>query len=378
MKIALNARFLLKGRIEGIGKYTYETMKRLVEWHPEHEFIFFFDRKYDSEFIFADNVTPVVLFPQARHPVLFYWWFEYSVSRALKKYRADAFISPDGFLSLKTSVPTLLVVHDISFKHFPDQVRRMEKWYYQRFMSKFITKAKRLVTVSKHSRMDIIKHYNVSKEKIAVTYNAGDSIYQPLSTEDRESIKLKYAEGKEYFIYVGSLHPRKNLVRLIRAFSKFKETTSSDLKLLLAGRMAWQTGDIYQTYKESEFQSDIHFLGYQETPELARILASSFAMVYVSILEGFGIPILDAMHCDVPVITSNTSSMPEVAGEAALLADPFSIDSISEKMIEIAENKELRERLVSLGRSQRTKFSWDNTAKKLWESLEKITPDSGT
>ena len=109
MTIAVNTRFLLNNRLEGIGWFTYETIQRLVKWYPEHQFIFFFDRSFDEKFVFADNVKPVVLFPPARHPFLFYAWFEFSVSKALKKYKADVFISTDGFLSLKTDVPTLLV-----------------------------------------------------------------------------------------------------------------------------------------------------------------------------------------------------------------------------------------------------------------------------
>ena len=116
--IAVNARFLLDGRLEGIGWFTYETLKRLVSRHPDVNFIFFFDRPYHQKFVFADNVTPVVLFPPARHPILFYCWFEFAVNKALKKYQADIFISTDGFLSLKTSVPTLLVIHDLAHVHF--------------------------------------------------------------------------------------------------------------------------------------------------------------------------------------------------------------------------------------------------------------------
>src|SRR6056300_399785 len=113
MRIAINTRFLLKGKMEGFGWFTYETVKRMVMDHPEHTFIFFFDRPYDSHYVFAKNVIPIVLRPPARHPILFKIWFNYSITRALKKHKADVFFSPDGYLSLRTTVPQIGVIHDL-------------------------------------------------------------------------------------------------------------------------------------------------------------------------------------------------------------------------------------------------------------------------
>jgi len=188
--IAVNARFLLDGRLEGIGWFTYETLKRLVEWHPEVDFIFFFDRPYHQKFVFADNVAPVVLFPPARHPILFY--FEFAVSKALKKYQADIFISTDGFLSLKTSVPTLLVIHDLAHVHFPEQVKYIEQRYYNFFMQKFAQKAARIATVSEYSKQDIHQQYKIPLDKIDVVYNGARESFAPISIDLQEQIKNKY------------------------------------------------------------------------------------------------------------------------------------------------------------------------------------------
>ena len=119
MKIAVNTRLLLKGKLEGIGWYTYETLKRIVEQHPEHDFYFLFDRAYDESFIFSKNVKPIILYPQARHPFLFWIWFEISVYRFLKNNNIDIFVSPDGYLSLRTKIPSLAVIHDLNFEHYP-------------------------------------------------------------------------------------------------------------------------------------------------------------------------------------------------------------------------------------------------------------------
>jgi hypothetical protein len=141
MVIAVNTRFLIKNKLEGFGWYTFEVLKRLTQSHPEHQFVFFFDRAYDTDFIFAPNVTPVVLSPPARHPILFFIWFEWSVRRALRKYKADVFLSTDNFLCLGTDVKTVLVVHDLAFLHFPDYVPLRNRLYYQYFMPRFMKRA---------------------------------------------------------------------------------------------------------------------------------------------------------------------------------------------------------------------------------------------
>jgi hypothetical protein len=145
MRIAVNTRFLLKGKLEGIGWFTNEIIKRLVLNHPEHEFIFFFDRPFDSQFIFASNITPIVLNPPARHPILWVMWFEWSIKKALKKYKADIFISTDGFLSLGSNVPTILVVHDLAFEHFPEHLPFKFRSYLRHFTPKFVQKAARVM-----------------------------------------------------------------------------------------------------------------------------------------------------------------------------------------------------------------------------------------
>ena len=372
MRIAVNTRFLMPNKLEGIGWFTHEVLKRWVEQHPEHEFIFIFDRPFSEEFIFADNVTGVHTFPPARHPILFYWWYEWSIPKLLKKYQADVFVSPDGFLSLRTKVPTLMVLHDIAWKHFPKHVYYTAIKYYQYFVPKFARQAKRIGTVSEYSKADMVNHFGISAEKVDVVYNGSQEDYRVLSTTEQDQIRQKYTDGQAYFLYVGSIHPRKNVPNLLKAYNAFKEQTKSPIKLVLAGRMAWQTGAIGDLLPTLSAKDDIIFLGYVEQALLPKIVGAAYALTYVSLFEGFGIPLLEAMYCDVPSITSNCSSMPEVVGNAGLLADPNDVDSISKQMVKLWETDGLRTSLVEKGRVQREKFSWDLTAKRLWKSLEKL------
>lgn len=376
MRIAINTRFLLKNKLEGIGWFTYEVCKRLVEQHPEHEFIFFFDRPFKDEFIFGENVTPVVLFPPARHPILFYIWFEHAVARALKKHQVDVFLSPDNFCSLRTKVPTILVVHDLAYAHFPEQMRLRDRVYYQNFMPKFIHKALQIVTVSEFTKQDVLEQYTIDNERISVACNGVREDFKPLQEEEKIQIQKQFSEGKNYFFYIGAVHPRKNVHRLIAAFNDFKERTKSNFKLLIAGRFSWQTGEVKSAYDHSEHQSDIDFLGYVEDALLPKLMGSAFALTYVSTFEGFGVPLLEAMHCEIPIITSERSSMSEVVGKAAILANPFEIDGISSAMQQIVEDADLRRQLIDRGKKQRQKYSWQKATDVIYDACIKAVKNS--
>src|ERR1700761_7224155 len=254
MRIAVNTRLLLKGKLEGIGWFTYQTVMRIVRQHPEHEFIFFFDRPYDPEFIFGPNVTPVVVPPPARHPVLFYLWFEWSIPFMLRKYKADLFLSPDGYMSLSTKVPTCLVIHDLAFEHYPEHFQLSHKLYWRHYSPLFAKKAARIATVSTFSKQDITKYYQIPPEKIDVVYNGAHDEYKPLSFDEREAVKKQYADGCEYFVFAGALHPRKNIVNLLKAFVIYKKRQHTNMKLVIAGRPAWKYEEVEQMRAEMPFK----------------------------------------------------------------------------------------------------------------------------
>ena len=371
-RIAVNTRFLIKNKLEGIGLFTYESLKHIVETHPDIEFHFLFDRPYDPEFIFGENVKPVVLFPPARHPFLWFLWFEVAVRWWLNKNKPDLFLSPDGYCTLTTDVPQVMVIHDLAFEHFDEHVYGLTYRYYKYFTPLFAQKAKRIATVSEYSKQDIIKLYNIDPAKIDVVYNGSKEIYKPVSDEVKTQVKAAYANDCNYLVYVGSIHPRKNIKNLLLAFEQFKTETHSDFKLVIVGRKAWDFEDVDQAHANMQFKNEVKFLGHQPPADLANIMASAYAMVYVSLFEGFGIPIVEAMSCEVPVITSNVTSMPEVAGDAALLVNPTSVSEIAGAMKSLVEDNQLRESLIAKGNIQVKKFSWALTGDRLWECCEKV------
>ncbi len=372
MRIAVNTRLLIKNKLEGIGWFTFENLKRITTTHPEHEFFFIFDRKHHPDFIFSKNTTPIEVFPQARHPLLYYCWFEHSIPAALKKIKADIFFSPDGYLSLKTKVPSINVFHDLNFEHYPKDLPFLERKYYKYYFPKFARKARKIATVSTYSKNDIIKNYKVGPEKIEVVYNGASENYKPLKAGDIKTVRKKYAQGKPYFVFIGSLHPRKNLVNLFKAYDIFRKKTDQEVKLLIVGEKKWWTTPIREAYERSDFRKDIVFTGRLEIRELSKILASALALTYVSYFEGFGIPIVESFRCNVPVITSNITSMPEVAGEAALLVDPFSPDDIASAMTKIVKDGSLRKELIEKGSKRKDIFTWNKSAERLWNTIESL------
>ena len=371
MRIAVNTRNLLKGKLEGFGWYTYETLKRITQQHPEHEFIFFFDRPFDEEYVFSDNVTPVVLGPPARHPILFRIWFNLRITKALKKFNADIFVSPDGFLSLKTNLKQLAVMHDLNFKHYPEDLQKRNANYYNKYFPQFAKKATRILTVSNYSKQDIVKEYGVPDSKVDVAYNGSAEFFKPLSAEEQIAVRQAYAGGSEYFVYVGAIHPRKNVNRLLEAFEEFRTSSEHPIKLMIVGQKAWGNEEVENTFNNMEFKDDVIFTGRLEATELNRVVASALAMTFVSYFEGFGIPIAEAFHAHTPVITSDRTSLPEVAGDAALIVDAFSVPSIAQAMEQVASDEELRNELIAKGSERAQLFSWQNSADGLWNSILK-------
>ncbi len=375
MKIAVNTRLLLKNKMEGIGVHAFNVLKRITVNHPEHQFLFLFDRKYDEEFIFSSNITPIALYPQARHPVLYYLWFEYSVAMVLNKVKPDIFYSPDGFLSLNANVRSIPVIHDLNFEHYPKDLPRWASRYYRHYFPLFAKKAKRILTVSEFSKQDIAEHYKVDTDKIDVVYNAADNQYKRMDEAEKSEIRNKYTNGDEYFLYVSALHPRKNVKRLLEAFDRVKASSGSALKLVLVGPHYFKNSEMEKTYNEMKFKSDVVFTGRLNVDELSKVTGAAFSLVYISYFEGFGIPLLEAMQSGVPVIASNITSMPEISGDAARFIDPFSVDSISDGMLEVLKSPGLRQLLIENGIERAKSFSWGRTAELTWQSFEKAYLD---
>jgi len=371
LKIAVNTRLLLSDKMEGIGWFTYETMKRIAAAHPEVSFHFLFDRPFDDSFIFSENIKGHFLGPPARHSSLQKIWNNYSVPLILSKIKPDLYLSPDAQLSMRARVKQHIVIHDINFEHYPKDIPNHYYQYLHKYTPLFIKKAARIATVSAFSRTDIANRYNVDANLIDIVPNGVNDSFRPLNKAETSVAKARYAKACDYFIAVGSIHPRKNLQRLLPAFDQFKSRNPSNTKLLLVGNEMFLTTEVKEAMKHLKHKKDVIFAGRLGANDLSMAIGAAIANVYISYFEGFGIPVLEGFKCGVPVIAANATSIPEVAGNAAHLVDPFDINDISNALQKVHNDKLYREELIKRGFKQVQKFSWENTAQLLWQSMMK-------
>ncbi len=371
MRIAVNARLLIKDKLEGIGVFAFQSLSRIAAAHPEHEFIFIFDRPADPSFLTSPNIKAVQAGFPTRHPLLWYIWLKWSLPNALKKIHPDVFFSPDGFVPFKTTVPVLNVIHDLNFEYYPQFIPASARNFYQKYFPHFARSANRLLTVSEYSKSTIVEKYKVRPEKIAVVHNAGMEDFRPIEADRKVLIRKKWSGGSPYFLYVGSLNPRKNIQGLLKAFEAFKTNRAGDHKLLIAGS-SWNMPGAVELTSHLSSKNDIEFLGHISHEDLKDILGAAFALTYVPFFEGFGIPVIEAMQSGVPVITSHCTSIPEVAGSAALLVDPHHTEQIANAMTELSLRNELRLELIRKGLENAQRFSWNRTAQQIWNNIELV------
>lgn len=368
MRIVVNTRLLLPGKLEGIGNFIQESFTRIVRNHPEHEFIFLMDRKIDTRGLDYPNLTIKRIWPPTRHIFLIYYWFHLALPLVIRRLKPDIFVSTDGFFPLQNPCPSLNIIHDINFAHRPQDLPRLHAWYYNTFFPRYARIASRLATVSEYSKADLVKSYGIDAQKIDVVYNGVNELFHRLEDADKTPFREKYSRGIPYFIYVGSMHARKNLEGVLQAYELYREH-GGKLNLVLVGRQMFRNPKQEAVLTGMKYREDVIFTGRLATDELAGVLASASAMVFIPYFEGFGIPLIEAFQAGVPVICSSTTSLPEVAGDAALLAAPDDIGLVARLMREVTEDAGLRDGLIQRGLARAGMFSWDRTADLLWESI---------
>lgn len=372
MHVAVNTRLMQHGPLDGIGRFSFEILRRLAAGSPDDRFTLLFDRKFDPRYLTSPNMQGKAVPPPTRLPFLMDIFFEVSLPIVLKNLRPDVFFSPDGWVSLSTKTPTVQVVHDLNFIHMPEHLPPMWRKYYLKKFPLFIRRADHIITVSEFSKRDLVDRLHVPEEKISVVYNDTAEGFRPAKDEaEVNRIRNAHANGNPYFLFVGLIHPRKNIVGLMEAFARFKKETGSEARLLVAGNKKWWTAELEKSYREHPYTHAIRFTGRLSDEDLQEIYRGALALVFPSFFEGFGIPVLEAFKSGVPVITSGTTALPEVGGDAALYCDPGDAGSIAAQMEKIASDSTLRQTCINRGYAQARKFSWDTGAQTVHQILHR-------
>jgi glycosyltransferase involved in cell wall biosynthesis len=261
--------------------------------------------------------------------------------------------------------PIVVTVHDLSYEHFPQFFTARERFFFRRTIPHTSRRARMVLTGSEYSRQDIIHTYRIPPGKVVVTPYGAEGRFAPVGDPmELERLRKKYGIERDYLLSVGNLQPRKNLARLIQAYSRLRESVEEfRSQLVIVGKKAWLYKNIFHTVHRSGFSGDVILTDYVPDEDLPGLYSGAIAFVYPSIFEGFGLPVLEAMACGAPVITSNSSSLPEVVGEAGLMVDPYDEEALSRAIQRVTEDGSLRAQLSGAGLRQAAKFSWDRAAK---------------
>ncbi len=293
----------------------------------------------------------------------------------IHKPRPDVFFSPTHYAPRFSPVPTVMSVMDLSYLYFPDLFKKSDLMQLQSWTAYSVKKAKRVLTISNSSRDDIIKEYGVESDKVTTIYpGIKDTLSLVPHVYGMNELESKYGISKKFVLFVGTLQPRKNIARLIEAFSTLKtqDAKLKGLELVIVGKKGWLYEDILAAPQRLGVEDRVKFLEGVTDEELAIFYKNALCCVLPSLYEGFGLPVLEAMQHGCPVITSNVSSLPEAGGDAALYVDPENVTDIAEKIEKLVNDEKLRHELVEKGYRQVKKFSWEKTAKETLKVLEDV------
>lgn len=270
----------------------------------------------------------------------------------------------------RPGLKTVVTIHDLGAEYLAEYHKFPQKIYLNwstKFASSFAT---HIITDSNSTKSDLIKKFGVSPNRISTVYLGVDKkVFQPRSSDEIERTRLFYGLKKKYFLYVGTIQPRKNLVRLIEAFSK---TNLKHYDLVIAGSAGWLYDDIYEAPKKFGIDNNVKFLDYVPVKDLPTLYCGALALLFPSLYEGFGLPILEAFACNCPVVTSKVTATAEVAGEAAILVDPLKVGEITRAVSRIASESDLRKKLIEKGKKRVNDFSWEKTAAETLKVFEKV------
>lgn len=282
----------------------------------------------------------------------------------------EVFFSPTHYLPLKIPCQSVIAILDVSYIYFPQLFKKRDLYQLKLWGRYSIKKAKKIITISNSSKNDIIKTYGVKANKIAVIYPGIRKISVNERVLNMNELNKKFGIEGDYILFVGTLQPRKNISKLIEAFSKLKK---QNLKLVIVGKKGWLYEDILNAPAKFGISEKVKFLDFVNDEDLPSLYKNALCFVLPSLYEGFGLPVLEAMQYGCPVLTSNVSSLPEAGGDGAIYFDPQNADDIAQKIEEVISNKNLREEMVKKGYNQVKKFSWKKTAKETLKVLEEVT-----
>jgi len=370
MKIAIQAADLDAERIDGTRVYILNCLKYFGRLDPSSEFLIYHKALFNPELVPPDFPNYKIIAKP-----LSYLWTQTLFAGHIWKDKPQVLWMPMHNVPLlrRRGLRTVVTIHDLAFKYFPETFTKKDLFKINLLTKMAIMNADRIITVSQSTKRDILKFYPRVKEKdISVVYHGFDrTVFEKERDLKREEeIKNKYKIDSPYICYIGAIQPRKNLERLVEAFDILKSESDQKLKLVLVGERAWLSEGLFRKISRSRWKEEIICPGRLDFEEVGHILRGAHNFVFPSLYEGFGIPILEAFASGIPVICSKNSSLPEVAGEAALYFDGADPRDLADKIKKLLADDNLRQDMIKKGRLQAEKFSWEKCAKETLDVLK--------
>jgi glycosyltransferase involved in cell wall biosynthesis len=370
MHIGLNAHLLSLSRNyrgAGINSYIYYLLKNLGQLDSGHRYSVFL-----SEHRFADARLRLYYTPWPTHrPVVRILWEQLMQPIALHRREVDllhamAFVGP-----LVTPCPFVVTIYDLSFLHCPDAFRPWNRWYLSTFTALSVRRARRVIVISKSTKRDVVDMLSVPPDRVDVVYCGVDEIFHPLPAAEVANFRHERALPDRFILFLGTLEPRKNVQKLIRAYSRWRKVEPGIPKLVVAGGKGWYYDRIFDEVESLGLTGEVIFPGYVMQEDLPWWYSAADLFVYPSRFEGFGMPVLEAMACGTPVVTTNVAALPEVAGDAALLVDPDDETQLVEVMRQALRDEALRQEMRAKGLAQAAGFTWARTARQTADTYDR-------
>ena len=366
MRIFVNTGVLLHDGSEDYHCFLNEVLKIVIDRNRDYEFIIL-SANDDARLFLAGNVTHVKVHPIMRYPLAVKIWYDLKLPATLKKHKADVFISFDGLCSLTTEIPQVILFNPLMNDY--SGANSLRSLFYKHFMQKAIQKANTIICCGDFRKKDVVLRYIVNANKLAIVYPAINETWQPFNENVKEEIRMKYCDGKNYFVYMGLARQRQDIVNILRAFSAFKKRQKSNWKLLLMGRSHQYDRKFMDSLAAYKYRSDVVVAKNDTKDELARLIGSAYAVLCAVHSEPMIFPLLKAMNRGVPVIAADTPAGREIAGDEALYFDPLDSESIARQMMTLYKDESFRNTLIENGKVTASKYSFDNSAALFWESI---------
>ncbi|MBU0707911.1 glycosyltransferase family 4 protein [Patescibacteria group bacterium] len=366
MRIGIDCRTILnpkRGERAGVGHYSYYLVKNILKQDKRNEYVLFFDYRFQNTHEFKQKNVKIRCFPFSQYKKFLPFSYSHMLIAAfLKREKLDLYHSPANVIPYYYNGPSVVTVHDLAIYRHPEWFPRGQKFSISVLVPRSLNKALRLIAVSEATKKDIVKVFKVPQKKIQVVYEG--VLHETTKTTDL-AITHKHGIKGKYLLYVGTIEPRKNLVLLVRAFSKLvkKSKAMSKYTLVLAGHRGWKSDKIFKEIKKQGLEEQVKYLDYVSHEDKLALMKHATVFVFPTLYEGFGLPVLEAMNQGTPVISSNASSVPEVTGSAAVLVNPKSETALTEAMKKVLSSSASRKKLGRNGIEQAKKFRWSKCAK---------------